>query len=103
MPTVYNYVTGTSLENVSSSVQVYLAKLTIGNQEGIAPEYATPEIIQQSLTHKLFNVIPDIINAMLFFAFYLYWDRKSRKLTEEIKQQIKLPNYSTVEILDFPK
>ena len=96
LPMVYNYVAGIALSNVSDTLAVYLARLSIGNHKGVAPESATAAIVAQSLQHKLINVIPDLVNACLLFIFYLYWHRKSARLVAEIKEEIKLPSYSTV-------
>ena len=73
---------GTGYANISDSLQLYLAKMTVGSHRGIPPGMATDANVADSTQHKLINVIPDLVNALLFFIFYLYWDRKSKRLTE---------------------
>ena len=86
LPLIYNYTAGTNLSNVSDSLQVYLARLSIANQQGVSSNLATAADVQTSLRHKLFNIIPDLLNAIVFFGFYLYWDKKSQKIVNEVKK-----------------
>ena len=100
IPIIYNYVGGTALANTGDSLAVYAARLSIANNKGVAEASATADDVSNAMLGKLLNLIPALLNAVIFFIFYLYWDKRSIKATEEIKQEIKLPSYKTIEVSD---
>jgi dipeptide/tripeptide permease len=70
IPTVYNAVVGENYSTIKSSLSKYLGVLTIGNLKPF-------DQIHSSLTDKLINAIPTFFSSLIFFAFYVYWNRKS--------------------------
>ena len=97
MPIFYNAQVGSNFSQTGDGFQVFLARMTPGNHRGTSGT-ATPSEVAESLTHKLFNVIPDMVITVGFFMFYLYWSKKSEIIVSEIKKEVRLPSYKTLEL-----
>lgn len=91
MPLTYNLVMGNALSNSASTLQVIATRMSIG-----AFVYDSTDTLSNQ--HKLFNVIPDIVNSVIFLAFYFYWTEKSKKINNEIKKEVLFPSYYAVEL-----
>lgn len=79
MPLTYNLMMGNSLSNSASTLQVVATRMSIG-----AFTYDSTDTLSNQ--HKLFNVIPDIVNSVIFLVFYFYWTEKSKKINNEIRK-----------------
>ena len=91
-PIVYNVVSGTVMKS-GTSIAYYIASTTIGNFSSSDSGYTS--------TDKFMNVIPDIVAMAVFVVFYFYWLHKGEVITEEIRSQVKLKSYYTIELIDF--
>ena len=96
MPITYNLVMGNTLANSGSSLKVIATRMSLGTYT-----YSASDTLSNQ--HKLFNVIPDIVNCVIFLVFYIYWSERSKKIIEEIKKEVLFPSYYAVEMNEFPK
>jgi RNA recognition motif-containing protein len=44
------------------------------------------------------NNIPDIVISFGFLIFYIFWEIKSDKLTDEVKQEVKFMSFYAIEV-----
>jgi hypothetical protein len=81
---VLNATSGDAFSNMIKTFGVYFARTTIGN---LNPSPDGPSTIDSAASnkYKLENAIPDILMSLAFLAFYLYWEVKSDRLTENVK------------------
>ena len=49
------------------------------------------------------NAIPNLAISLIVLAFYIYWEVKSDKLSEEIKEKVKFRCHYTIEVIGFPE
>ena len=92
---IYNYLEGNGLKNISITYNYYYAKTTIASFDTSAPDYSQGD--------KLLNVIVDMVVVLIFLIFYFYWLYKSKKLTEEVRTEVRLKSYYVVELIEPPK
>lgn len=97
LPIVYNYLNGTALSNFTSSNNTYFAKTSIANFD------SSTTTTDNSKNQKLFNAVPDLVICALILIFYFYWSYRSNTLSEDVRKQVKLKSYLTLELLEFAK
>jgi len=88
VPCVINYLEGNGLRNVTTSLNYYFAKTSIGN-------YIASRDSKSSF-HKIMNVIPCMAAIGVFIIYYFVWLYRSDKLAVEVRKQIKLKSYNAL-------
>lgn len=84
-----------------SSLGVYIAQTTVGNLSN-NPTGQTTLDESTSNRYKMANAIPNLAISLIVLAFYIYWEVKSDKLSEDIKQKVRFQCHYTIEVVDFP-
>ncbi len=87
-PIIFNFITGDAYGGMISSFGVYIAQTTVGNLSN-NPIGATTLDESTSNKYKMANAIPNLVISFLVLAFYIYWEVKSDKLSEEIKEAVR--------------
>lgn len=72
-PIIYNYLEGNGLSTLTTSLNYYFAKTTIGNISSTSSSFPTQD--------KLINVVADMACIFIFIIFYFFWLRRGNKLT----------------------
>ena len=83
-PIIYNYYEGNAFDNIDSGLDTFVIKTTIGNFD--YSSMTDTDAASQSMSHKLINVVMDIVGCVVFMFFYFYWEKRSGTICKEIEK-----------------
>ena len=87
---VYNYINGNVYGTTINNLEISITRFSIGayNYPGMTETNAN----QLSLANKHLNVFTDFACSIIFFIFYFYWERRSKKIQTQIYKDVNLPS-----------
>jgi hypothetical protein len=100
VPICINASSGNAFSHMIVNLGIYFAETTVGNLNS-APMGITKLDQSSSIRYKMENAIPDLVICFMFLAFYIYWEVKSDRLAEEIKEEIRFQCHYTLEANEF--
>jgi hypothetical protein len=84
VPIIFNATKGNTLRNSPKALNIYLTRTSLGSYKYSV--MTASNAYDLSISYKDLNVAFDILSCVIYLIFCLYWEKKSRKISQHISK-----------------